>query len=67
MTRIPKIRKFFRCPWCNQLMTIEVDTGLKTDRWPVKLEGRHGDHDYTVFLDSQFAVTEVKKKPKIAN
>ena len=48
-------------------MTIEVDTGLKTDRWPVKLEGRHGDHDYTVFLDSQFAVTEVKKKPKIAN
>jgi hypothetical protein len=59
-----KIRKFFRCPWCNQLLTLEVDTGMKTDRWPVKMEGSHGDHDYTVLFDSQFAVTDVKKRPK---
>jgi hypothetical protein len=58
-----KIRKYIRCPVCKELLTLEVDTDTKVDRWPLAIEGNHGDHAYIAFFDSRFAVTEVKKKP----
>ena len=61
-----KIRKFIRCPVCKELLTLEIDKDTKVDRWPAKLEGKHGDHAYVVLLDSQFAVTEVRKKSEKA-
>lgn len=59
-----QIRKFFRCPVCNQLVTLVITEEIHADRWPVKIEGKHGDHDYIVFLDSQYSVTDVRKNPK---
>lgn len=62
-----KIKRFVRCPECNELMTVNIDTEIKTDRWPLRLEGKHKDHGYVVLLDSQYAITEVKKKPARTN
>jgi hypothetical protein len=59
-----KIRRFFRCPVCKELLALEIDNNIKTDRWPFKLEGKHGNHGYVVLLDSQLAVTDVKKRPE---
>jgi hypothetical protein len=58
------IKKFFRCPVCNQLLTLVIAEEIHSDRWPVKIEGKHGDHSYIVLLDSQYSVTDVKKNPK---
>jgi hypothetical protein len=58
------IRKFFRCPVCNELLTLVITEEIHSDRWPVRIEGKHGDHSYIVFLDSQYSVTDVKKIPK---
>ena len=41
---------------------VNVDDEIKTDRWPLRLEGTHKDHGYVVLLDSHYAITDVKKK-----
>nr|MDO8133098.1 hypothetical protein [Candidatus Njordarchaeum guaymaensis] len=58
-----KIKRFVRCPECNELIVVNIDDKIKTDRWPLRLEGTHKDHGYVILLDSQYAITDVKKKP----
>jgi hypothetical protein len=62
-TNMTTVRKFFRCPVCNKLLTLVIGEEIHTDRWPLKIEGKHGNHSYIVFLDSQYSVTDVKKNP----
>jgi hypothetical protein len=58
------IKKFFKCPVCNKLLTLVITEEIHPDRWPAKIEGKHDDHSYIVFLDSNYSVTDVKKNPK---
>ncbi|WXG46203.1 MAG: hypothetical protein WED05_05990 [Candidatus Atabeyarchaeum deiterrae] len=57
-----KIKRYVRCPECDELLLLTIDDKVRTDRWPLKLEGTHKEHGYVVYLDSQYAITEVKKK-----
>jgi len=58
-----KIKRFARCPGCDELITVTIDDKIKPDRWPLKLEGEHNDHGYIVLFDSHYGITDIKKKP----
>jgi hypothetical protein len=64
MGSMTDIRRFVRCPECGELMTVIIDDKVKPDRWPLRVEGRHEDHTYIILFDSQFGITDVRKKPK---